>query len=133
MRNHHTRTGQEGRNLSEGFVRFKQNCSHQCPVDCDTSSYMLSILAQVKMTQDLYKFMLGNKFPSTNVKFSPKTSFLEYMIYVASVCGMWFGSCVFETGMMSVKHFKFILNKRNNRQIFVKIIHKNQIIPDHGT
>ena len=134
----HEGTKQEEEYSSE-IVEFKENCSHQCPVDCVTKSYQSIVVAELKIDQGHYMFLIENKFPATHVKFSPKTSFLEYMIYVASVCGMWFGVCVYDTGIVSAKHVKLFLNQYkypNNQQIFVSVgnihLNLNRVHPNDG-
>ena len=119
-------SGTKGNNT---LVEFKWNCLAKCPNNCSTKVYDTIQVAQYlnMMKNDSgylkYQFGFENKYPATHVKFSPKTSLLEYMIYVASVCGLWIGISLFDLFIASSNQIKqFIIQKMSNRnRIFIKI------------
>ena len=64
-------------------------CDSQCPLSCLTSDYE-TIVGALSHEQH-YLVRVRYQYPTTRVVFSPKQSFLEYLIYVASVTSLWFG------------------------------------------
>lgn len=103
---------------------FMPRCTDRCPLDCVTETYESDIITKFIAEQVSFMIILQNRNPTTRVIFSPKTSFLQYCIYIASVCGMWFGLSVHQILSLLLRSFKNLSIREpspNSLRVNVKI------------
>ena len=117
-----------------------KNCN-ECPLECDTYMFQPT-REQLQTFKDKIDLMvlLGPSNRIIRIKFSVKLSILEFIIYIASCFGLWFGLSVFQClEELSIKIKKafddFKLKKSNQTNlIFIQTnqLHQNNPLQHHN-
>ena len=85
---------------------YNQGCRNKCHLQCEQIRYIPNLLKQTKNKgYDHFTFDLYVLEPSTIVSFSPKLTFMEYVIYLASIISLWFGFVFLDAFQFIKIHF----------------------------
>ena len=107
--------------FEEYVVDLEAPCSAKCGRDCITRTFYttLSETSPYSVETDQYHiFEVNTRFenPETSVKFVPRLDFQAYVIYIASVFGIWFSASIYHLGVDMISSLRSGFK-------FVKIIH----------
>lgn len=109
----------EGKDELSSIVQsYDRMCKNQCPLSCNTVIYM-------PILWETYNWHLNNPYsdiriklihiePTTFITLSGKLSFVEYLIYVASITSLWFGFVIFDSSDTLKVFFSFILSLKKD-------------------
>ena len=109
------------------MAKYYDNCHKSCPYECNTMIYAPVLSQNARDLPTKYEISVMNRNPTMSVEFNPKLSFYEFLIYIASVGGLWFGFNAFQfitiTSPYLLKFLKFISHQHhktiNNVQVNV--------------
>ena len=79
------------------IIRYNEICTPRCPLDCHTVSYAVDLISEAAATSAnlSYKYRIENRNPTLHTKFVPVIPTAQYIIYLASAVGLWFGFDIF--------------------------------------
>ena len=104
-----------------------KNCN-QCPLDCTSSMYLISynrMLPQfVTRYADLY-VTVDDTDPVEEIVFSVKLTLTEYIIYIASCIGLWFGFSIFDSICELVCKVRKLIESKDSKSSNLLIINNN--------
>lgn len=86
-------TGDKYRRLME----ISRECQERCPLTCRTNNYLPVLASSYGGHPRTYRIHIAFDYPTIRVEFSAKLTFLEYLIYIASCSGLWFGFCLYSS------------------------------------
>ena len=76
---------------SEMYAKYLPFCSSKCPNDCNTRLYHTDYKLHMKPLES----QVEDSGFETLISFTASFSFMEYLVYAASVTGFWFGLAVY--------------------------------------
>ena len=80
-------------------VDSDKKCNEQCRKDCTTIEYFTNPLEKywIQAIELKFRLLLFSTRPSTSIVMIAAFDLNSYIIYIASIAGLWFGCCIFIT------------------------------------
>ena len=110
---------------SNRIIKYYDECFERCPIGCHVDFYEAELINSGKpLSSNSYKYMFINMSFRTKMTFTAKLDLLSFIIYIASVCSLWFGFAIYDTVLKLLR--PFIKNENhvhfNNRHVIINRI-----------
>lgn len=114
-------TGEKYKRLME----ISSECQEKCSQACHVNNYLPVLASSYGGVPRSYRIHISFDYPTIRVEFSPKLSLLEYLIYIASCSGLWFGFCLYSSfkSMFGTVYVK--INHYREKKVSQQIIQQN--------
>ena len=111
--------------------KFYGDCLKSCPYDCDTIIYSPFLSQNGRDYPTKYEITVLNKNPTMKVEFQAKLPFSDFVIFLASIAGLWFGFCAIQsfdfTSPYLVKMLKLCTRRKQKIIQTPSVIIQNQV------
>ena len=121
------------------LLEYYDSCYGKCPLGCHTLYYEPEMRHKGSYMKYSYTFSLDSVNLMRKLVFSPKFDTLSYMIFLASVCSLWFGFVIYDSFIGSIPvamdRFKRRVNHshHNVNQVKISNVQVNVIEKDHSS
>lgn len=100
-------------NVSQiNYSNFHDNCELICPKNCTTISYNLMTVDSEIYLDDQLTIAVDYLEPNIDIRYRPRLTLGEYLIYIGSIFSLWFGWCFHTTPVGFIESITLI-TKRN--------------------
>lgn len=77
------------------LMSHSKECQELCPLSCYTNNYLPILASSYAASPKTYVIFIKIDYPTISVELSAKLTLLEYLIYITSCSGLWFGFCFY--------------------------------------
>lgn len=87
-----------------------KNCTAKCHKDCTVIDYVFNLreMYQPMLSTFVFELTIYADLPESTVVHQPHLEFINYLLFIASVIGMWLGSSIYATPIDVVEQIKLV-------------------------
>ena len=104
---------------------LEEKCEPKCRIDCSIQSYSIYELPDFHPHSNDFTMNIFYLNHVTGIKFSPKTTFIDLLIQVASLSSLWLGFVVFDSFVQLMKFIVKISEQRKQNKVSVILQNMN--------